>query len=182
MEHMTLLIGIAIITSLGLLLGLGLGVASQKLQVEGDPLVDELKAMLPGAQCGQCGFAGCGPAAEALARGEVAVTLCPPGGRTLAAQLAGRLGVKIDLSAVKDKGPQLAAIAEEACIGCTKCFKVCPTDAIIGAPKQIHSVLTQACTGCGACVDVCPTDALAMQGVLVSMRTWYWPKPHSEAA
>ncbi len=182
MEHMTLLIGIVILTSLGLLLGLGLGVASQKLHVEGDPLADELKAMLPGAQCGQCGYAGCGPAAEALARGEATVTLCPPGGRALAGQLAERLGVKIDLTAVKDKGPQLAAIAEEDCIGCTKCFKVCPTDAIIGAPKQIHSVLTQACTGCGACVDVCPTDALAMQGVLVSIRTWSWPKPRSEAA
>jgi len=182
MEHITLLIGIVVITALGLLLGLGLGVASQKLHVEGDPLVDELKAMLPGAQCGQCGFAGCGPAAEALARGEAVITLCPPGGRTLAARLAERLGVKVDLSAIKDKGPQLAAIAEESCIGCTKCFKVCPTDAIIGAPKQIHSVLTQACTGCGACVDVCPTDALALQGVLVSMRTWSWPKPLTEAA
>lgn len=182
MAPMTLMLGIAVITTLGLLLGLGLGVASQKLHVEGDPLVEELKALLPGAQCGQCGYVGCTPAAEALARGEVAVTLCPPGGRALAEQLAAKLGMKVDLSAVKDKGPQLAAIAEEACIGCTKCFKVCPTDAIIGAPKQIHSVLTQACTGCGACVDVCPTDALAMQGVLVSLRTWSWPKPHSEAA
>lgn len=182
MAHTTLMFGIAVITTLGLLLGLGLGVASQKLHVEGDPLVEELKALLPGAQCGQCGYAGCTPAAEALARGEVTVTLCPPGGRALAEQLASKLGVKVDLSAVKDKGPQLAAIAEEACIGCTKCFKVCPTDAIIGAPKQIHSVLTQACTGCGACVDVCPTDALAMRGVIVSLRTWSWPKPHSEAA
>lgn len=182
MEHMTLLSGIAVITVIGLLLGIGLGIASQKLHVESDPLIDELKAMLPGAQCGQCGFAGCGPAAESLAKGEASVTLCPPGGRTLAAQLAERLGVKIDLSVLKDKGPQLAAIAEESCIGCTKCFKVCPTDAILGAPKQIHSVLTQACTGCGACVDVCPTDALALQGVLVSLRTWCWSKPITEAA
>jgi len=182
MDQMTLLLGIALITLLGVLLGIGLGVASQKLHVEGDPLVEELKAMLPGAQCGQCGYVGCGPAAEALAKGEVSVTLCPPGGRSLVEQLANRLGVKVDLNAIKDKGPQLAAVAEEDCIGCTKCFKVCPTDAIIGAPKQIHSVLTQACTGCGACVDVCPTDALAMKGVLVSLRTWSWPKPHSEAA
>lgn len=182
MAQMTLLLGIALITLLGLLLGIGLGVASHKLRVEGDPLVEELKAMLPGAQCGQCGYVGCGPAAEALAKGEVAVTLCPPGGRALAMQLAEKLGVKVDLSSVKEQRPQLAAIAEEACIGCTKCFKVCPTDAIIGAPKQIHSVLTQACTGCGACVDVCPTDALAMQGVLVSLRTWSWPKPITEAA
>lgn len=182
MAHTTLIFGIVLITALGVLLGMGLGVASQKLHVESNPLADELKAMLPGAQCGQCGFVGCGQAAEALARGEVAVTLCPPGGRALAVQLAEKLGVKVDLSALKEKGPQLAAIAEEACIGCTKCFKVCPTDAIIGAPKQIHSVLTQACTGCGACVDVCPTDALAMRGVIVSMRTWSWPKPHSQAA
>lgn len=179
---MMLLLGIAMITLLGVVLGIGLGIAAQKLHVESDPLVEELKALLPGAQCGQCGYVGCAPAAEALARGEVAVTLCPPGGRSLAEALAARLGVKVDLSAMREKGPQLAAISEESCIGCTKCLKVCPTDAIIGAPKQIHNVLAQACTGCGACVDVCPTDALGLQGVLASLRTWSWPKPQSEAA
>jgi len=182
MEHMTLIFGIAAITTLGVMLGIGLGIASQKLHVESDPLVEELKSLLPGAQCGQCGYVGCTPAAEALANGEAEVTLCPPGGKSLAEALASTLGIEIDLSKMKDKGPQLAAIREEDCIGCTKCFKVCPTDAIIGAPKQIHNVLTQACTGCGACVDVCPTDALAMQGVITSLRTWSWPKPQIQAA
>lgn len=168
---------IASLTTLGLVLGSALGIAARRLAVESDPLVEELEGMMPGSQCGQCGFPGCGPAAQALAKGEAPVTLCPPGGRALAEQLAEKLGVTVDLSGMNDDGPMFARVREETCIGCTRCFKVCPTDAIIGAPKQIHSVIAEACTGCRACTDVCPTECLSMVDVPMTLKTWRWPKP-----
>ena len=76
------------LTGLGLLLGLLLGIAGKYLTVESSPIVDELEAMLPGSQCGQCGYPGCRPAAEALAEGNAPATLCPPGGSALAEQIA----------------------------------------------------------------------------------------------
>ncbi|MFA5081135.1 MAG: RnfABCDGE type electron transport complex subunit B, partial [Hydrogenophilaceae bacterium] len=115
---------IASLTTLGLVLGFGLGVAARKLKVEGNPLVAELESMLPGSQCGQCGYPGCTGAAQALADGNAPVTLCPPGGRDLVVQLAAKMGVEADLSGVKDSVPSIAEVREELCIGCTRCFKV----------------------------------------------------------
>lgn len=168
---------IASLSALGLVLGLGLGVAARKLRVEGNPLVAELEALLPGSQCGQCGYPGCAGAAQALADGSAPVTLCPPGGRDLVVQLAAKLGIEADLSGVTEQVPSIAEVREELCIGCTRCFKVCPTDAILGASKHIHSVFREACTACGKCVDACPTEAILMVPVPVTLQTWYWRKP-----
>ena len=165
------------LTALGASLGLLLGVAARKLQVEGTPLATDLEVMLPGSQCGQCGFPGCAGAAQALADGSAPVTLCPPGGRELAVALAAKLGVEADLSGVKDVGPMVAEVQEEICIGCTRCYKVCPTDAIMGAAKHIHSVFREACTACGKCVEACPTEATRLVPVPVSLQSWYWNKP-----
>lgn len=173
---------IVVLTTLGSLLGLVLGVAARRFAVEGDPLVDEIEAMMPGSNCGQCGLAGCPSAARAIAEGSAPPTLCPPGGKALAAALAEKLGVALDLSAVVDRGPQIAVVAEEICIGCCRCLKVCPTDAIVGAAKQIHNVIREACTGCGACVDRCPTEALAMRPVPQTLQHWVWPKPTASVA
>ena len=173
---------IASLSSLGLILGLVLGFAAKRLKVEGNPLVAELEAMLPGSQCGQCGFPGCTGAAQALADGSAPVTLCPPGGRDLVVALAAKLGVEADLSGVKETVPSIAEVKEEICIGCTRCYKVCPTDAIMGAAKQIHVVFREACTACGKCVDVCPTEALFMRPVPVTLQSWYWHKPALEMA
>ncbi len=71
----------------------------------------------------------------------------------------------------------VAYVNEETCIGCTRCFKVCPTDAIVGAPKQIHSVVADACIACKKCVDVCPTECLSLKPTKVTLHTWRWPKP-----
>ncbi len=168
---------IASLSSLGLILGLVLGFAAKRLRVEGNPLVAELEAMLPGSQCGQCGYPGCTGAAQALADGNAPVTLCPPGGRDLVVALAAKLGVEADLSGVKETVPSIAEVKEEICIGCTRCYKVCPTDAIMGAAKQIHVVFREACTACGKCVDVCPTEALTLRPVPVTLQSWYWHKP-----
>ena len=170
------------ITLLGLTLGTVLGTAARYLKVEGNPLKEEIEQMLPGSQCGQCGFPGCSPAAEALAEGNAPVTLCPPGGRSLAMALADKLGVSADLSDVEDQEPKLAFIKEDLCIGCMKCFKRCPTDAILGANKQIHAVLAEACTGCEKCYDVCPTECISMRPVATKLQDWYWPKPAVVAA
>ncbi len=168
---------VASISAMGLSIGLALGFAAQRFKVAKDPLVEEITAMLPGSQCGQCGYPGCSSAAEALARGDAPITVCPPGGRTLAEFLAKRLGVSADLSDMEERGPLLARVREEICIGCTKCFKACPTDAIIGGPKQIHTVIRSACTGCGACIDICPTESLVLEEIPLTLSTWRWHKP-----
>lgn len=165
------------LTALGLALGLVLGLADRAFAVEGNPFIADIEAMMPGSQCGQCGYPGCAGAARAIAEGEAAVTICPPGGKALAQALAAKMGVSLDMSSVQDLGPQLATVAEDLCIGCCRCAKVCPTDAIVGAAKQIHNVLREACTGCGNCIEKCPTEALLMRPVPVSLQHWVWPKP-----
>ncbi len=173
---------IIILTLLGLALGLSLGIAAKYLKVESDPLVERVEALMPGSQCGQCGFPGCRPAAEAVVSGTAPVTLCPPGGSALVEQLAKLLGVDVDLSQTKDAEPMVARVSEDTCTGCTRCFKVCPTDAIVGAPKQIHAVVADACIGCEKCVAVCPTECLQMHPIDVTLRDWRWHKPQIAAA
>ena len=170
------------LTVLGLILGLILGIAARVFHVEGNALVEEIEALLPGSQCGQCGFPGCAGAAQALAAGQAPVTLCPPGGRAVVEALAIKLNVEVNLSGVKDSTPMIAEVKEELCIGCTKCFKVCPTDAILGSSRHIHSVFREACTACAKCIDVCPTEATLMVPVPVTLQSWYWARPEERLA
>ena len=165
------------LTLLGTIFGLLLGLAARYLRVEGNPLVAEIEQLLPGSQCGQCGFPGCAGAAQALADGSAPVTLCPPGGRAVVQALAAKLGVDADLSGVSETVPMIAEVKEEICIGCTRCFKVCPTDAIMGAAQQIHVVFREACTACGKCEAVCPTESITLVPVSVTLHGWYWHKP-----
>lgn len=162
---------------LGLLLGLGLGYADRVFAVEGNALAKEIADMMPGTNCGQCGYPGCGGAAEAIANGEASPACCPGGGKTLAQALAAKLGVSIDLSGMVDEGPKTAHVTEAICIGCSKCIKQCPTDAIVGAAKQIHSVLMEACTGCGSCEENCPTTAIRLLPQPATLDRWNWPLP-----
>ena len=59
--------------------------------------------------------------------------------------------------------PRVAIIREADCIGCTKCIQACPVDAIIGAPKLMHTIITDACTGCELCIPPCPVDCIDLQ-------------------
>lgn len=172
-----MLIALLVLALLGAALGLVLGIASRVFHVAGDPLVDEVVAMMPGTNCGQCGYPGCSGAAAALVEKRAPATCCPPGGKVLAVALAGKLGLALDADAIDDSGPKLASVDETLCIGCCKCLKVCTTDAFIGAAKQIHNVLREACTGCEECVAVCPTEAVRMVSVPVTLQHWFWPKP-----
>jgi electron transport complex protein RnfB len=172
-----MLIAIASLSSLGVIFGLILGLAARFFRVEAVGLEAEIIPLLPGTNCGQCGFPGCAGAAAALAQGEAAATCCPPGGRAVAVALAEKLGVALDASAIGEQAPMIAVVREDICIGCTKCFKSCPTDAVMGAVKQVHTVIREACTGCAKCEQVCPTGAITLDPVPVTLQTWVWPKP-----
>ncbi len=165
------------LTALGGGLGVFLGIAAKRLHVDSSPLEGDLEEILPGQNCGQCGYPGCAAAAAAIAKGEAPVTICPPGGRAVAHALADKLCVSVDLSGMNETGPMMAHVDESVCIGCTKCSRKCPTDAILGAAKQVHSVIKDACTGCGACVETCPAEGIRLEPVPVTLQTWYWPKP-----
>lgn len=165
------------LTVIGVALGGVLGTAARLLAVKVDPLEADLQALLPGSQCGQCGYVGCAQAAKALAAGDAAVTLCPPGGKATAEALAKRLGVSVDLSEHVERGPEYAVIDEALCIGCTRCIKECSVDGIFGSTKVMHTILHEACHACGKCIPVCPTEAIRMQPVPVTLSTWHWPKP-----
>jgi H+/Na+-translocating ferredoxin:NAD+ oxidoreductase subunit B len=126
---------------------------------------DDIDALLPQTQCTRCGYPGCRPYAQALARGEAAINQCPPGGAATIAALAALLEREVlPLNPTNGlEGPPLVAqIDEETCIGCVKCLPPCPVDAIVGARQQMHTVLLALCTGCELCVAPCPVDCIAM--------------------
>ena len=128
--------------------------------------VKEIDALLPQTQCGECDYSGCLPYAEALAQGTALINKCPPGGVNTVKALAKLL--KMDPSpylteAEKNtRAPAVAVIRESECIGCTKCIKACPVDAIIGSAKSMHAIISHECTGCGLCVEPCPVDCIEM--------------------
>jgi len=172
---------IAILALLGLALAFGLllGFASVRFKVEGNPLVDQIDGLLPQTQCGQCGYPGCRPYAEAIANGDT-INKCPPGGQSTVEALADLLDVEaVPLEAGAEEEPvkKIAYIREDECIGCTKCIQACPVDAILGAAKQMHTVIESECTGCDLCVEPCPVDCIDMLSVETTLNTWKWDMP-----
>lgn len=138
----------------------------------GIALADRLDRLLPQTQCGQCGFDGCRPYAEAMARHEVGVDRCPPGGDAGARALAQVLSTSAqpyDRTRGLHKPHAVARIVEADCIGCTKCIQACPVDAIIGGAKHMHVVIEPLCTGCELCLPACPVDCIEMLAVPASM-------------
>ena len=128
-------------------------------------LTERLDRLLPQTQCGQCGYAGCRPYAEAMARGDAGVDRCPPGGDAGARALARLLRAETkpyDRTRGAHKAPQVALVVEADCIGCTKCIQACPVDAIVGGSKHMHVVIEPLCTGCELCVPACPVDCIVL--------------------
>ncbi|MCK5818856.1 MAG: electron transport complex subunit RsxB [Psychromonas sp.] len=158
---------------LAALFGLLLGYSSIRFKVKSDPIVDDLDALLPQTQCGQCGHPGCKPYAQAMANGEE-INKCAPGGEEVMLKLAARLGVEPSELAVEQKPKLLAFIREDQCIGCTKCIQACPVDAILGATRQMHTVISEECTGCELCVAPCPTDCIEMIPIALTTKNWNW--------
>ena len=161
-------------------LGVILGYAAFRFKVEGDPLVVEIEALLPQTQCGQCGFPGCKPYAEAIAKGIADINQCPPGGEVGVKALADLLGLDakpLDESFGIETEKKVAVIVEADCIGCTLCIQACPVDAILGAAKYMHTVIASECTGCDLCVEPCPVDCIVMTPINPSVLNWQWPEP-----
>jgi electron transport complex protein RnfB len=129
-------------------------------------VIEQINALLPQTQCGQCGFKGCRPYAEAIAAGLADINQCPPSGDEGISDLALLLGVKpkpLNPHYGEHKAKSVAFIIEQDCIGCVKCLAVCPVDAILGAAKCMHTVIASECTGCELCIAPCPVDCIVMQ-------------------
>lgn len=129
-------------------------------------LADRIDAALPQTQCQRCGYPYCRRYAQAIAAGEAPINRCPPGGAQGIERLSAILGAAVlPLDAAFGiEGPRAMAVIDEAwCIGCTLCLDACPTDAILGINKQMHTVIEAHCTGCELCLPVCPVDCIAMR-------------------
>lgn len=163
-----------------LILGAAIGYVATRFKVEGDPMVEKINALLPQTQCGQCGYPGCKPYAEAIAKDDAAINLCPPGGDEGARRLADLLGreyTPLSAECQKETKAGVALIDEANCIGCTLCIQACPVDAILGAAKQMHTVIAPFCTGCELCLPPCPVDCIEMKALPQTPENWEWPRP-----
>ncbi|MBV8041576.1 electron transport complex subunit RsxB [Pluralibacter sp.] len=171
-------IAIIALSLLGLLFGGILGYASRRFAVEDDPVVEKIDELLPQSQCGQCGYPGCRPYAEAVGCQGEKINRCAPGGEAVMLKIAELLNVDPQ-PADGDEASQepvrvLAVIDEPNCIGCTKCIQACPVDAIVGATRAMHTVISDLCTGCNLCVAPCPTQCITLQPVKTTTETWKW--------
>ena len=138
-------------------------------------LAERINNALPQTQCTRCGYPDCKAYAQAIAQDNAPINQCPPGGLE---------GVVI-LSKITERpvlplnpengieGPLTVAVIDEAwCIGCTLCISACPTDAILGSNKVMHTVIESACTGCDLCLPVCPVDCIEMIPISKELTGW----------
>lgn len=149
-------------------------------------LVEQLNNALPQTQCTRCGYPDCQRYAEAIVQGEADINQCPPGGTEGVERLAALTG-KPALPLNPDnglEGPHTIAIIDEAwCIGCTLCIAVCPTDAIVGANKRMHTVVESYCTGCELCIPACPVDCISLEPIDINLSGWAsWPQELADLA
>ena len=149
-------------------------------------LAARLLDALPHTQCTRCGWPDCAAYARTIAAGHAPINQCPVGGaegvRRLAA-ITGQAPLPLDAERGAEAPRAVAWIAEDACIGCTRCVQVCPVDCIIGAPRRMHTVMEEECTGCARCVPVCPVDCIHMENVSGAACGWdAWSTTQAAAA
>ncbi|MGI6706378.1 MAG: RnfABCDGE type electron transport complex subunit B [Clostridia bacterium] len=175
---------------MGLIFGAGLAYASKKFAVETDPKVEMIREVLPGANCGGCGFPGCDGYAASVAAGSAAVNACPVGGNQLAQQIADIMGIDAETAERKIarvlcqgdnehcsekyeyQGIQDCVAAsmldggskscQYGCLGLGACVNACPFDAIRITEGKIAVVDASKCTGCQKCVSACPKNLIEM--------------------
>lgn len=149
-------------------------------------LTARLHAALPQTQCTRCGYPDCAGYAQAIADGAADINQCPPGGAQGIARLAAIVArPTLPLNPLHgDQGPRSVAVIDEAwCIGCTLCIEACPTDAILGSNKRMHTVIERYCTGCELCVPVCPVDCIALENVTGERSGWHaWSQAQADEA
>jgi len=177
---------LVILTILGTVFALGLSIASKKFKVDADPRIDEIGELLPGANCGGCGYAGCIAAAEAVVKGDAPVNVCPALDKDKAKLVADIMGVEFverepEIAVVRCKGKDAAErfqyfgipdcraaqlvqgghlACAYGCLGFGSCAEACPFDAIRMGPDRLPIVNPEKCTGCGKCVEACPRDLI----------------------
>jgi Na+-translocating ferredoxin:NAD+ oxidoreductase subunit B len=185
-----IIVPVIVISGLGLVMASLLAVGRKIFYVEVDPRHEKIMEILPGANCGGCGYPGCSGYADALVKGAAPPTACPPGGEALATELGKLLGVEVsgvekkialiacagDSRFVEDRAHYLG-IADCAaaqtiqggikrcaygCLGLGSCKEACPFDAIAISDKGLAYVIEDRCTGCGNCVPSCPRNLISM--------------------
>ena len=149
-------------------------------------LADAICDALPQTQCTRCGFPDCAAYAQAIASGQADINQCPPGGEAGIARLAALTGkpARALNPAHGAIGPRhIVWIDENWCIGCTLCVKACPTDAILGSNKRMHTVIEAHCTGCDLCLPVCPVDCIVQENASGSTTGWAaWSETQAQNA
>jgi Na+-translocating ferredoxin:NAD+ oxidoreductase subunit B len=138
-------------------------------------LAAQILAVLPQTQCTRCGYPDCAAYAQAIAAGDAAINQCPPGGSEGIVRLAKITGQPVVALNPENgaEGPRsVAFIDENWCIGCTLCIDACPTDAIVGSNKRMHTVIEPYCTGCELCLPACPVDCIVLENVSGSASGW----------
>ncbi len=179
-----------VLSVLGLLLGIGLSFAEKKLSVKKDERLERLEAIMPGANCGGCGFAGCSAYAEAVNSGSAAPGLCQPGGDELSRKMSEIVGVeaekkermtafvfcrgnddvtqkKFEYMGIRDCNAASLlfggdSACREGCLRLGSCISVCPVGAISRAPDGNIVVDREKCIGCGACTKACPKGTIRL--------------------
>ena len=150
------------------------------------PLASRILDALPQTQCTRCGYPDCAAYADAVASNTAGINQCPPGGAAGVERLAAITGQPVLAlnPANGTEGPRsVAIIDEEWCIGCTLCLPVCPTDAILGSNKMMHTVIEKYCTGCELCIPVCPVDCISLENVTGERTGWAaWPQSEADIA
>jgi electron transport complex protein RnfB len=179
----------AMLGATGLLLGVGLAIASRRLAVKKDPLVEKLEPLLPGANCGGCGFPGCGGFAAALAEGRAQPSSCVAANTATLSALSSALGVEMTdtvrrTALVRCNGGHSAAraftydgpsscaaaamvmggdrVCRFGCLGHGDCIAACPFGAIRTGENGVPEVDRDRCTGCGKCVKACPKRLIVL--------------------
>ena len=157
-----LVVATLVIYLLGLLPAQLLSGKSEAGQGDREKTIVAIDVLLPQTQCGDCGYPGCLPYAQAIVDRDVPLNLCPPGGDATVRKLENLLGKPYRHTAPPASENLVAVIDEETCIGCVKCIEACPVDAIVGSAKHLHAVIPEYCTGCKLCLPPCPVNCITM--------------------
>jgi electron transport complex protein RnfB len=149
-------------------------------------LARRINDVLPQTQCTRCGYPDCASYAQAVAEGATGINRCPPGGVQgveRIASITGQPASPLDIDCGSEGPLTVAVIDEDWCIGCTLCIKACPTDAIVGSNKLMHTVIEPYCTGCDLCLPVCPVDCISMEVVTPDRTGWQaWSPAQADQA